>query len=125
MSDHEVRRAISMGPFTKLLDELADRPEISEALGSRNCKPDEIQNLVLRYYSMEMNPKEFGKPSHLQQGLATMIAKNKEMNKWSAGESSRRREELTEPLLGALKLLCRVFRKDELFCQPTPLVKNG
>lgn len=125
MSDHELRRAITRGPFTDLLDELAHKPEVVEALDSTTMKADEIQELLLRYYAAETyTMKEFGKPSHQQQGLKTMKAKNVEMLKWSAGDSPTKRDALARPLLDALKLLVVVFDKDELFRRPQPLIKK-
>lgn len=126
MSDHELRRAISRGPFTDLLDKLAQQAEVVDALSGSNLKPDEIQELLLRYYALSSyGIAEYGKPSHPQQGLQTMKAKNEEMQKWSAAESRTKHDSLVRPLVDALKLLLFVFDKEELFRRPQPLLKKN
>jgi hypothetical protein len=127
MSDHELRRAISRGPFTELLDSLSmDQPEVGESLDGCKLQPDDIQQLLLRYFALSSGDvKQFGKPSQAEHGLQTMKKMNREMETWSARETNEKREALIRPLLDSLKLVLAVFHKDEPFRRPVPLIKNN
>ena len=89
MTDQELRRAISQGPFTTLLDGLADGAGatsrlLAQALGENPELPstalpkDEKQELLLRYFALQCDgPKNFGKPSMKQHALELMKRLNK------------------------------------------------
>lgn len=128
MSDHELRRAISRGPFTELLDELATSPEVLNVFDGCSLQPDDIQQLLLRHFALQScsnsDMKKFGKPSIPQYGLETMKQLNKEMESWAAQDKYAKREEMIKPLLHSLKLVSTVFHKHEAFRRPVPLVKN-
>ena len=73
MTDHELRRAISRGPFTELLDELAEDPSARRALGGATKGTDDLQQLLLRYHTLHRHGiHKSGKPHMSQQGLETM-----------------------------------------------------
>lgn len=126
MSNHELRRAISRGPFTDLLDDLvANSLEVKDALGGYSLPPDNIQELLLRYYVLLENFSSYGKVSLSEQNLVTMKSLNREMSDWKADERQRKRENLTRPLVDSLKLLTEIFHKNEPFRRPAPLLKIG
>ena len=83
MTDQELRRAISQGPFTTLLDGLADGGDLTsrrleQALGGAVLAKDEKQELLLRYFALQCDgPKNFGKPSMKQHALELMKRLNK------------------------------------------------
>ena len=94
MSDQDLRRAISRGPFTDLLDGLADGEgqtsrRLAEALGGTVLPRDEKQELLLRYFALQCNgPKNFGKPSMKQHALELMKRLNKDdtgIDEWRRG----------------------------------------
>ena len=94
MTDQELRRAISRGPFTKILDGLADgvgetSRRLAEALGGTVLPKDEKQELLLRYFALQCNgPKNFGKPSMKQHALELMKRLNKDatgIDEWRRG----------------------------------------
>jgi len=94
MTDQELRRAISTGPFTKMLDSLADGEgetsrRLAEALGGTVLPKDEKQELLLRYFALQCNgPKNFGKPSMKQHALELMKRLNKDdtgLDEWRRG----------------------------------------
>ena len=94
MSDQDLRRAISRGPFTDLLDGLADGEgqtsrRLAEALGGAVLPRDEKQELLLRYFALQCNgPKNFGKPSMKQHTLELMKRLNKDdtgLDEWRRG----------------------------------------
>ena len=83
MTDQELRRAISQGPFTDLLDGLADggrsSRRLAQALGGTVLPKDEKQELLLRYFALQCDgPKNFGKPSMKQHALELMKRLNKD-----------------------------------------------
>ena len=70
MTDQELRRAITRGPFTTLLDNLAAVDSttssrlLHKALSASKLETDEVQELLLRYFRLQSAPlREFGKPS--------------------------------------------------------------
>ena len=83
MTDQELRRAISQGPFTTLLDGIADGGDLTsrrleQALGGAVLAKDEKQELLLRYFALQCDgPKNFGKPSMKQHALELMKRLNK------------------------------------------------
>ena len=94
MTDQELRRAISRGPFTTILDGLADGEgetsrRLAEALGGNVLPRDEKQELLLRYFALQCNgPKNFGKPSMKQHALELMKRLNKDgtgIDEWRRG----------------------------------------
>ena len=94
MTDQELRRAISRGPFTTILDGLADGEgetsrRLAEALGGTVLPKDEKQELLLRYFALQCNgPKNFGKPSMKQHALELMKRLNKDgtgIDEWRRG----------------------------------------
>lgn len=127
MSDHELRRAISRGPFTDFLDKVVSEPQVERAFEGCNLLPDDKQKLLLRYFVLTKcdDKSKFGMPSIAQQGLETMKRLNKEMEAWEAGESITKSDQLIQPLLDALYLASELFHKNEPFRRPTPLIKNG
>ena len=81
MSDQELRRAIARGPFADLLDAIAgcrnnDKTASSllhEALKGAKLQPDEVQELLLRYFALQSESlRSFGRPSMIQHGLEVM-----------------------------------------------------
>ncbi|KAL3932700.1 MAG: hypothetical protein SGARI_003891, partial [Bacillariaceae sp.] len=128
MSPHELRRAISRGPFTELLDELATTKQVQQAFaGNTNLEQDDIQQLLLRYYSLICckDTAQFGKPSIAQQGLETMKRLNKDMEHWEAQDSTTNRKELAQPLLDAMRIATEIFNENEVFRRVAPIVKRG
>ena len=126
MTDHELRRAISRGQFTDLLDSLATDAIVLRALNGCHLPTDKVQQLLLRYFACTTQGiGKFGKPSISQQGLETMKQLNKEMEAWLASASIRKHEDLRRPLLRALDLATQVFGANEPFRRAAPLVKQG
>ena len=81
MSDQELRRAIARGPFTDLVDAIAGRKEndipegrlLHEALKGANLQPDEVADLLMRYFALQSDSiPSFGRPSMSQHGLELM-----------------------------------------------------
>jgi hypothetical protein len=127
MSDHELRRAISSGPFTELLDELAQSEIVKQAFAGCDLPPDEIQQLLLRYFSLTFGDvSKFGKPSIAQQGLEIMKKLNNEdMGSWKPKENAlAKTNELVKPLLESLALATFVFNENEPFRRVAPLIKG-
>jgi hypothetical protein len=126
MSDHELRRAISSGPFTELLDELAQSEIVKQAFAGCDLPPDEIQQLLLRYFSLTFGDvSKFGKPSIAQQGLEIMKKLNEDMGSWKPKENAlAKTNELVKPLLESLALATFVFNENEPFRRVAPLVKG-
>ena len=57
LTDQELRRAISRGPFTTMLDSLADGEgetsrRLADVLGGTVLPKDEKQELLLRYFAL-------------------------------------------------------------------------
>ena len=109
MTDQELRRAISRGPFTTLLDALADGEgktsrRLAQALGEGTALPkDEKQELLLRYFALQCyGPKNFGKPSMKQHALELM----KRLN---TGRDDARLIEWQRGLDAALEVALLVF----------------
>ncbi len=104
MTDQELRRAISRGPFTTLLDGLAETNQrLALALGEAALPRDEKQELLLRYFALQCDgPKNFGKPSMKQHALELM----KRLNK---GEDDERLFEWQRGLDAALEVALLVF----------------
>lgn len=125
MSDHELRRAISRGPFTELLDELAQLKEVNQAFAGCKLAPDQMQQLLLRYFALKSGDvAKFGKPSMAQEGLETMKRLNKEMGNWHAKDSLTKTDELVSPLKDSLDLATFLFNDNERFRRVAPLIKN-
>ena len=81
MTTHELQRALSSGPFTAMLDWLAEDELVKPAFhGVADAKGDDIQQLLLRYFQYIRNPTLFGKPSFGQNGLDTMKHYNRVMS---------------------------------------------
>lgn len=125
MTDQELRRALSQGPFTDLLDALAKDAVVSQVLGNCKLKSDDVAQLLLRYFQYHNSPPgtKFGKPSLAQNGLETMKHLNKEMKQWR-GDEYWKQEKLVNPLKKSLELIYCVFGKDEAFRRPVPLIKG-
>ncbi|CAH0369498.1 unnamed protein product [Pelagomonas calceolata] len=109
MTDQELRRAISRGPFTTMLDGLADgggvtSSNLARALGETSeLEKDEKQELLLRYFALQCDgPRDFYKPSMKQHALELM----KRLNK---GEDDARIEEWRRGLDAALELAVLIF----------------
>ena len=130
MTVQELRRAISPGPFTELLDELAKDELILRAFdgckGTNVSSHDDKTQLILRYFQ-QLNPPpgtKFGKPSLTQHGLETMKHLNKDMNLWQEDERARKRDNLIKPFKKSLETITWIFSKHEAFRRPVPLVKE-
>ena len=108
MTDQELRRAISRGPFTTMLDGLADGEGqtsrlLAEALGGAVLPKDEKQELLLRYFALRCDgPRDFYKPSMKQHALELMKRLNKE-------QADTRIDEWRRGLDTALELALLVF----------------
>lgn len=125
MTDHELRRAISRGPFTELLDELAGDEIVKRAFGDTALGDDVVQQLLLRYFAIRRHGVEnFGRPSIGQQGLETMKSINSEMQSWAAAESDAKRKDMTRRLLTSLQLVVNVFEPNEPFRRAVPILKK-
>eukprot|EP00977_Amphora_coffeiformis_P014969 scaffold4274_cov175-Amphora_coffeaeformis.AAC.8 len=128
MTDHELRRALSQGPFTELLDELAESNAIlHQTLGDQGkLQRDDVQQLLLRYFQYVMDNARFGKPSLAQNGLETMKHYNRLLKFWTSDDDeSYKVDDLVRPLQKSLALIRDVFRPNEAFRRPIPLLKNG
>ena len=120
MTDQELRRAITRGPFTTMLDKLAAVEKatpnklLHEALRASKLETDEVQELLLRYFRLQSAPlREFGKPSISQQGLQLMKSLNAQAAKT---EGSVWLEESAKSLVAALEVALAVFpSNDERF----------
>jgi len=125
MSDHELRRAISTGPFTQLLDDLGTAETVKRVFGNTK-QGDYIQELLLRYFSSIncQDISQFGKPSIKQQGLETMKKMNSEMKGWST-EDTAKMDDLVKPLMKGLDFLVDLFGEHDVFRRPAPLQKDG
>ena len=125
MTDHELRRALSQGPFTDQLDRLSTDEVVLKALdGCSGLKPDDAQQLLLRYFQYRIDDAKFGKPTLAQNGLETMKQLNRTMKTWT-GDEFYKQDELVLPLKKSLELIIHVFHKDEAFRRPSPLIKDG
>ena len=108
MTDQELRRAISRGPFTTMLDSLADGEgetsrRLADVLGGTVLSKDEKQELLLRYFALRCDgPRDFYKPSMKQHALELMKRLNKE-------EADARFDEWRRGLDAALELALLVF----------------
>ena len=108
MTDQELRRAISRGPFTTMLDSLADGEgetsrRLADVLGGTVLPKDEKQELLLRYFALRCDgPRDFYKPSMKQHALELMKRLNKE-------EADARIDEWRRGLDAALELALLVF----------------
>jgi len=130
MTVQELRRAISPGPFTELLDELATDELVLRALdgckGTNVSSHDDKTQLILRYFQ-QLNPPpgtKFGKPSLTQHGLETMKHLNKEMKHWEEDGAPHKYDNLVKPFKKSLDMITRVFGEEEPFRRPVPLVKK-
>jgi hypothetical protein len=124
MTDQELRRALSQGPFTDLLDNLTKNEVVQKALdGCKELKSDDVQELLLRYFQYRIDSAKFGKPSLAQRGLETMKLLNREMKSWS-GEEFYKQEDLVVPLKKSFELIILIFNHGEAFRRPVPLVKG-
>ena len=127
MTDQELRRALSQGPFTELLDQLSRNNVVLRTLeGFPKYQPgsDDLQELLLRYFQYQHFRERFGKPTLTQNGLETMKYFNREMKTWT-GENFPKREQLIRPLLKSLDLISHIFESNEAFRRPRPLIKKG
>jgi hypothetical protein len=127
MTDQELRRALSQGPFTELLEELSHNEmvlKVLEGLPKFPPRSDKVQELLLRYFQYQHFQDRFAKPSITQNGLMTMKHFNREMGSWT-GQSLYKREHLIDPLLRSLELITHVFGSREAFRLPQPLTDNG
>lgn len=125
MTDHELRRALSQGPFTDLLDTLSKDEIVQRALaGCVGLKRDDTQQLLLRYFQFKLDPFRFGKPSLPQNGLQTMKHFNREMKAWK-GDEFYKSDDLVGPLKRSLNLILHIFHENEAFRRPVSLVEKG
>lgn len=127
MTDQELRRALSQGPFTELLFELSRTDTVLQAIGSSSkysTGSDGLQELLLRYFQYQKFHERFAKPTISQNGLETMKYYNREMKSWT-GKDFDRRDQLSSPLKKSLALVSFVFGPDEAFRRPQPLMKKG
>lgn len=125
MTDQELRRALSQGPFTDLLDHLTLDEDVKKALGGCNdLKSDGVQELLLRYFQYRVDSAKFGKPTLSQRGLEIMQHLNREMKGWSGNEFYKH-DDLVGPLKRSFALIVRIFDQGEAFRRPVPLVKAG
>ena len=126
MTDQELRRAITRGPFTTLLDNLAAVDSttssrlLHKALSASKLETDEVQELLLRYFRLQSAPlREFGKPSISQQGLQLMKSLNADAE---TTEGSARLEAWVKYLEAALEVALAVFpNDDERFRRAAPV----
>mmetsp|Transcript_1459 Transcript_1459/g.5216 ORF Transcript_1459/g.5216 Transcript_1459/m.5216 type:complete len:429 (-) Transcript_1459:954-2240(-) len=100
MTDHELRRALTSGPFTELLDDLAVGKEVTAALQGAVLATDEVQQLLLRYFAMSADSPH--KP-----GTASGMAERR--------RHCERKQRLDE-CLGAARYRCRRARKRRDAC---------
>jgi 5-methylcytosine-specific restriction endonuclease McrA len=125
MTEQELRRVLSQGPFTDLLDSLARHEVVLRALnGIAELKDDYVQQLLLRYFQYRIDDTKFGKPTLSQNGLETMKHLNREMS-GSTGETFYKHDELIKPLLKSLNLIISVFNENEAFRRPVPIQQSG
>jgi YD repeat-containing protein len=128
MTPQELRRALSRGPFTDLLDELSQNDIVLKALEGLlplyPPKSDKLQELLLRYFQYQLFQEKFNKPSINQNALVTMNHFNREMGSWT-DDGLCKREQLPQPLLRSLKLITHVFGHKEAFRLPQALMKNN
>lgn len=125
MTEQELRRVLSQGPFTDLLDKLAREEIVLRALdGCVDLKEDDVQQLLLRYFQYRIDPSKFGKPTLSQNGLETMKHLNREMS-GSTGETFYKIDELINPLKKSLALIMHIFKQQEAFRRPIPIQKSG
>jgi hypothetical protein len=118
MSDQELRRAITRGPFTDMLDNLSSPHNqtitsklLNKALHASKLDTDEKQELLLRYFRLQSAPlREFGKPSMSQQGLQLMKTLNGQAN--TAAGTDHLNRWVTD-LAMALELTLMVFPNDD------------
>ena len=118
MTDQELRRAITRGPFTMMLDNLAavgsatpTSKLLHEALCASKLETDEKQELLLRYFQLQNAPlRDFGKPSISQQGLQLMKRLNADA---SSTEGSTRLDASAKCLAVALEVALTVFPSDD------------
>ena len=129
MTVQELRRAISPGQFTELLDKLAKDELVLQALdgctGSNVNNADDKSQLILRFFQLHNTPTgtKFGKPSLIQHGLETMKHLNKDMKYWE-GDGVCKRDDLVKPLKKSLDLISKIFNKHEAFRRPVQLQKG-
>ena len=127
MTDQELRRAISRGAFTEMLDMLVNTPpacfsSLIDSLERAKVKmeADEYQELYLRFFTLQFrSTKSFGIPSIQQQGLDVM----KELNRAAqTPEGSRKIEEAKHRLRTAIEVSLIVFSDPEtMFRRAMPL----
>lgn len=126
MTDQELRRALSQGPFTELLGQLTKDDLVERAFkGCKGLSRDSKEQLILRYFQYHECPPgtSFGKPTLTQHALETMRHMNKVMKLWEGGISKH--EELIRPLKKSLQLIHAVFGENEAFRRPVHLVRDG
>jgi hypothetical protein len=122
MTDQELRRAITRGGFTDLLDALADAQErpfylLKAALDTARLRvdPDELQGLFLRFFTLHAFPtSEFGMPSIQQQSLDTMKTLNR--------AATNKVDDIKKRLKNAIETVIAVFTdKETMFRRPCHL----
>mmetsp|Transcript_32932 Transcript_32932/g.107647 ORF Transcript_32932/g.107647 Transcript_32932/m.107647 type:complete len:512 (+) Transcript_32932:3-1538(+) len=127
MTEQELRRAISRGPFTELLDRIADQKTadmpasklLHKALGGSKLETDDVQELLLRFFALQCGPlRSFGKPSMSQAGLELMKRLNKARD---ANEIT----EIKKALETAMEVALIVFPEDsERFRRADPIDRD-
>lgn len=130
MSNQELRRAMSRGEFTDLLDQLAvtsasPLSSLREALDANKVKlaADELQELLLRFFMLQFySVNQFGVPNMNEHGLKTMQELNDKMR---SRDGARRVEEVHQRLRCAVEVALHVFAvPDTLFRRAMPLERG-
>jgi hypothetical protein len=130
MSMQELRRALSQGKFTTLLDELSDYDSkqgvvpklLAQALAPFKLDMDEKQELLLRFFTLRhVGVQKFSTRNKAQLGLDVM----KEYNRMvETKDGSRDVEEGTSALRLALTNILQVFQADA-FKRARPLGRHA
>jgi 5-methylcytosine-specific restriction endonuclease McrA len=127
MTNQEIRRVISRGDFTNLLDDIANSkvpPYCSLKAAFEEARlridPDQYQEYYLRFFTLQScNVSDFGTPSIQDQTLATMKRLNKESK---TPDGTSRVREYERRLKNALEIVLQVFPDcNNLFQRPISL----
>ena len=125
MNANALHRVLTQGPFSRLLDDLIKKEDFLRVFkGSDKSKPDDIQQLLVRYYSLRNGHSNFCKPTVARNSVHTRKHYNTEM-KMKSWDISMSQSELIDPLKKSLKLIEFVFHENEPFRRPVALVKKG
>lgn len=127
MTNQEIRRVISRGAFTDILDsianaDLAPYATLRKVLETAKMRtdPDEYQELFLRFFTLQScNIRDFGTPSIQDHTLKVMKKLNKDSETTDGSEQIRL---YTERLKNALELALCVFPDETtIFQRAIPL----